>query len=545
MDELEEGYAIGLDLGNTYSCIGVYRNGGVEIIPNRNGDKTTPSIVTIINKYIILTGEDTLDNLVKDYDSSIYAIKRFIGRKYEEIKNEISKENLPFEIVPDRKGKYPLVLIYKNNQKIEFTLEEISSFIIRKMVKNAEIFLNKKVNKLVITVPAYFNDAQRNCTKLAAQLAGVEVLRIINEPTAAALAYGLETVNKDTPNDKEKKILIFDLGGKTFNVTILKISQREEKNFDILSAKEDKFLGGEDFDNKLAYYILEKFCQKMKLSREEIIKERKLIRKLKIYCENIKRVLSSSDDTTLYIKNFYKNNDISEVITRTEFENQYSDIFDKLKKPIEDALIDAKLTKEQIKEIVLAGGSSRIPKVKTFLQEFFNIKPYKRGQDINGRIIYDLINPDEAVVYGATLMAARILKKNIIKDNINFGFGFMDIVPLSLGINVKNKSINPEIRKEGDLMSIIIKRGTKVPCTYIKTFNTSYDNQTGLVILIYEGEHKYTKYNHLLGRIELRNIPKKKKDEIKIEVTFFIDVYGKLTVTAVEQSTGKTIETKI
>ena len=413
------------------------------------------------------------------------------------------------------------------------------------MVKNAEIFLNKKVNKLVITVPAYFNDAQRNCTKLAAQLAGVEVLRIINEPTAAALAYGLETVNKDTPNDKEKKILIFDLGGKTFNVTILKISQREEKNFDILSAKEDKFLGGEDFDNKLAYYILEKFCQKMKLSREEIIKERKLIRKLKIYCENIKRVLSSSDDTTLYIKNFYKNNDISEVITRTEFENQYSDIFDKLKKPIEDALIDAKLTKEQIKEIVLAGGSSRIPKVKTFLQEFFNIKPYKRGQDINGRIIYDLINPDEAVVYGATLMAARILKKNIIKDNINFGFGFMDIVPLSLGINVKNKSINPEIRKEGDLMSIIIKRGTKVPCTYIKTFNTSYDNQTGLVILIYEGEHKYTKYNHLLGRIELRNIPKKKKDEIKIEVTFFIDVYGKLTVTAVEQSTGKTIETKI
>ena len=543
MDGLEEGYALGLDLGTTYSCIGVYRNGGVEIIPNRNGDKTTPSIVTIINKDEILRGEEALGNLVKDYDSSIYAIKRFIGRKYNDsqLKNEITKENFPFKIVADKKGIFPLVLIDKNKQKIEFTLEEISSFVIRKMVDNAEAYLGKKVSKLVITVPANFNDAQRNCTKQAAQLAGIEVLRIINEPTAAALAYGLET-SKDSPGDAEKKILVFDLGGGTFDVTILKISKEGEQNFDILSTKGDKFLGGEDFDNRLADYVLDKFCNKMKIPKEEIHKDRKSMKRLKISCENIKRVLSSSDETTLYIKDFYKNNDILEVVTRNEFEKQCSELFDKLKKPIEDALLDAKLSKEQIKEIVLVGGSSRMPKVKTFLQEFFNIKVNKKGPSTTGTIINDSINPDETVAYGATLMAAKILIK---KDNNLAGFNLMDITPLSLGINVKNTSEDPEIQKEGNMMSVLIKRGLKIPLTNVKTYQTSYDNQTDVDILIFEGEKKYTKYNHVLGKVELRNIPKKKKGEVKIDVKFFIDVNGILTVTAVEQLTGKTIETKI
>ena len=542
MAELEEGYALGLDLGTTYSCIGVYRNGGVEIIPNRNGDKTTPSIVTVLNKDEILRGEEALGNLVKDYESSIYAIKRFIGRKFDDakIKDEISKENFPFKIVEDKNGKYPLVLIDKNKQKIEFTLEEISSFVIRKMVDNAELYLGKKVNKLVITVPANFNDAQRNCTKQAAQLAGVEVLRIINEPTAAALAYGLEYAD---PDEKEKKILVFDLGGGTFDVTILKINQSEDQSFEILSTKGDKFLGGEDFDNKLVEFILDKFCSKMKYSKEEIKKDQKAMKKLKISCENTKRVLSSSDETTLSIKNFYKDSDILEVVTKIDFENQCADLFERLRIPLEDALSDAKLSKEEIKEIVLVGGSSRIPKVKIFLQDYFNIKPNKKGVTTQGgTIINDSINPDETVAYGATLMAAKILIK---KDSNLYGFNLMDITPLSLGINVKNNSKDPEIQKEGHLMSVLIKRGSKIPLTQIKQYETSYDNQEEVGITIYEGEKKYTKYNHVLGKALLTKIPKKKKGEVKINVKFFVDVNGILTVTATEESTGKNIETKI
>ena len=292
MSELQEGYALGLDLGTTYSCIGVYRNGGVEIIPNRNGERTTPSIVTIVDGNTILKGEETLEYLVKNYDSSIYAIKRFIGRDLNDnsVKEEIKFENFPFKIVPGKDGKYPLILVDKDNKKIEFTVEEISSFVIKKMVDSAEAYLGKKVSKLVITVPANFNDAQRLCTKNAAKLAGIEVLRIINEPTAAALAYGIGEKKNETDSGEEKKILVFDLGGGTFDVTILKINDGKEQNFEILSTKGDKFLGGEDFDNKLVDYFLDKFCKNMNESKEKVKKDKKAIKKLKIACENIKRI---------------------------------------------------------------------------------------------------------------------------------------------------------------------------------------------------------------------------------------------------------------
>ena len=278
MDELEDDYAIGLDLGTTFSCIGVYRNGGVEIIPNRNGERTTPSIVTIIDEKNIKVGEDTLEHIVKDYDSSIYNIKKFIGRNYfdKDVQKDIDIENFPFQIIGDKEGKYPLVLVNKNNHKITYTLEEISSFIIKKMVDNAEAYLGKKVNSLVITVPAYFNDSQRKSIKKAAELAGVNVLRIINEPTAAALAYGLEQNIDENQENNEKKILVFHLGGGTFEVTILKIiKKRCQQNFEIISTKGDKFLGGEDFDNKLVEFVLDKFCRKMKESKEEIRKDKK------------------------------------------------------------------------------------------------------------------------------------------------------------------------------------------------------------------------------------------------------------------------------
>ena len=542
MDELP----LGLDLGTTYSCIGVYRNGGVEIIPNRNGEKTTPSIVTILNSDTVLKGEETLNNLVQEYENSIYAIKRFIGRKLidKDVLDEITKENFPFKIVGDESGMRPLIIVDKNGQELSFTLEEISSFIIRKMVDNAEAYLGKKVNKLVITVPANFTDAQRNSTKLAAELARVEVLRIINEPTAAALAYGFESCEKGELNEKEKNILVFDLGGGTFDVTILKFKSSGEQNYDILATKGDKFLGGEDFDNKLVEYILDKFCQKMNESKEEIKKNKKCIKKLKIKCENIKRILSKREETTLFVNNFYNNNNIFEEITRRDFEKICSDLFKRLITPIEDALSDAKLKKEEIDEIILVGGSSRIPKIKTILQDYFNIKRDKNGKVLEKQktIINDSINPDEAVAYGATLMAAKIL----IKDDFKFAkFNLLDITPLSLGVQVMNNSEVPEIRKEGPLMSVIIKRGSKIPASNTETYETAEDYEHTVQITIFEGENKFVKYNHILGVAYLTNLPRKKKGEVKICVKFFIDVNGILTVTATEKETGKFIETTI
>jgi len=533
MSDLQEGYAIGLDLGTTFSCIGVYRNGGVEIIPNSKGDRTTPSIITIINENTILKGEETLEYLIKNYDSSIYAIKRFIGRDFNDwsVKEEIKAENFPFKIVPDKQGKYPLVLVYKDNKEIKFTVEEISSFIIRKMVDNAEAYLGKKISKLVISVPANFNDAQRLCTKNAAKLAGIEVLRIINEPSAAALAYGIGEKKNETKSDEEKKILVFDLGGGTFDVTILRINVGKEQNFEILSTNGNKFLGGEDFDNILVDYFLEKFCKNMKESKEKIKNDKKAIRKLKIACENIKRVLSNNMESTLSITNFYNGNDILYNIERKEFEKICQPLFDRLKLPIDNALSDAKLSRNEISEIILAGGSSRIPKVKSFLKEYFG------GVKIN-----DIINPDEAIAYGATLMAAKILIK---KDDNLKGFNLMDITPLSLGVNIKNNSTDPEIKKEGHIMSVIIKRGSNIPIFYEKIYETTQDYQTYIKILIFEGEKKYTRYNHILGKLEITGIPKKKKGEVKIEVTFFIDVNGILTITAYEKSTGQSIQTKI
>ena len=513
--------ALGLDLGTTFSCIGVYRNGEVEIIPNRNGDRITPSVVTILDNETILKGEETLDYSVKDYDSTIFAIKRFIGREFnnQEVQEDIKKENFPFKIIGDSKGKNPIVEVIKNNEKIQFTLEEISSFVIRKLVDNAEQYLGRPISKLVITVPANFDNAQRNCTKQAALLANIEVLRIINEPTAAALAYGLQDKN-NIPNGK---ILVFDLGGGTFDVTILSINRKNEDNFEIISTNGDKFLGGEDFDNKLVDFCLDNFCRKNEENKNQIIKNKRIIKKLKIYCENIKKVLSEKRSTILNIVNFYNKKDLLQEIKREEFEELCKDLFDRLRIPLDKAIKDARLIAREIKEIVLVGGSTRIPKIKTFLKEYF-------GEDCK---INDSINPDEAVAYGATLMAAKILMTN---DNSLSGFNLMDITPLSLGVAVKNLSTNENILKEGLMMSVIIKRSTKIPANGKDIYYTSSDFQKEARITIYEGEKKYVKYNHKLGEIIVSNLTEKPKGQVKILVKFFIDINGILNVSASELS---------
>ena len=518
---MEESVALGLDLGTTFSCIGVYRNGEVEIIPNRNGDRITPSVVTILDNDTILKGEETLDYLVKNYDSTIFAIKRFIGRDFKDkgVQDDIKKENFPFKIIGDSQGKNPIVEVIKNNEKIHFTLEEISSFIIRKLVDNAENFLGRPISKLVITVPANFDNAQRNCTKQAATLANIEVLRIINEPTAAALAYGLQD-KKNIPNGK---ILVFDLGGGTFDVTILSINILNEDNFEIISTNGDKFLGGEDFDNKLVHFFLDNFCKKNKENKNQILKDKKIIKKLKIYCENIKKCLSEKKTTILNIVNFYNKKDLLQEIKREEFEELCKDLFERLRIPLDKAIKDARLIPRDIKEIVLVGGSTRIPKIKTFLKDYF-------GEDCK---INDSINPDEAVAYGATLMAAKILMTN---DQVLSGFNLMDITPLSLGVAVKNESENENILKEGLLMSVIIKRSSKIPTNGKDTYYTSVDFQKEARITIYEGEKKYVKYNHKLGEIIVSNLTPKPKGKVKILVKLFIDVNGILNVSASELS---------
>ena len=380
MEQLEDQYAIGLDLGTTFSCIGVYRNGGVEIIPNRNGETITPSIVILTNDSKILVGEETTDFLVKNYDSCIYEIKRLIGREYSDSKFQEEKDKLPFKIVRSNQGDYPEVEVQVEGETKKYSPVEISSFIIKKMKENAENYLNKKINNIIITVPAYFNNSQRKLTKQAAELIGLKVLRVINEPTAAALAYGF-----DKKENTKEKILIFDLGGGTFDVSILDLSilsEKDEKNkdnyksFKVLSTSGDTHLGGEDFDNTLVEFFLKKIINdKSKLMKkeeeankwkkeikEQVMKDKQAIKRLKVSCENLKKILSNAESAILRINNFYMNEDISEKITRKEFEEECEPLFRRIEKCLEDALTSANLKKEDINQIILVGGSTRIPK---------------------------------------------------------------------------------------------------------------------------------------------------------------------------------------
>ena len=518
MDELEDEYAIGLDLGTTFSCIGVYRNGGVEIIPNKNGEKTTPSIVIITKDSNILVGEETTDFLVKNYDSCIYEIKRLIGREFMDDKFQEEIKKLPFKIVQSNNGKTPEVEVKTNKGSKTYNPVEISSFIIKHMVQNAEKYLNKKISKLVITVPAYFNNSQRNSTKQAAELLGLKVLRVINEPTAAALSYGFEK-----KQDINEKILVFDLGGGTFDISILSFKKNNNNksnyiSFEVKGVAGDTNLGGEDFDNELVKYIL----KKTKCNEKEIKADKQAMKKLKVSCENIKKILSSSEETTLRIQNFYKNEDINEKITRKEFEDKCGHLFKKIKTSLKDALKKAKLKRVDIHEVILVGGSTKIPKVKEIIKNYFNKSK-----------INDVINPDEAVAFGATLQAERILHN---RDESTKNLHLLDSIPLSLGTNIKNCSKDEYVKNEGDIMDVIIKRGTHIPITETRKYFNAVNNQKIMSLNIYEGEKKYVKYNHLIKETKISGLTPRKMGETVVLVTFDIDINGILTVKAEEQS---------
>ena len=534
--EKYEDLPIGIDLGTTFSCIGVYRNAAVEIIPNEKGDRTTPSVVSFLDGDIYV-GEQTEYKRLKDPKNKIYAVKRIIGRNFDDEEVQEDIRAFSYKIVSDHLGR-PVIEVNSNGIK-RYSPEQIAAKILAKLKQSAESFLGQNIKKVVITVPAYFTERQKQATKNAGEIAGLEVIKIINEPTAASLAYGFGKYNNNfgkllnkknifdeispmtnrsapTPIMEKKKdcqnILVFDLGGGTLDVTLLEL---EEGDITVKSHSGKMHLGGEDFDNQIMQYCINQFRYKtsIDLNKEEYLKQKT---RLKEHCEKAKKKLSQQKEVEIEVESIAKGKDFYLKLSRAKFEDLCKDIFEKCKLPINEVLNDAKCKPQDVDEIVLVGGSTRIPKIQEMLKDYFF------GKELNKRL-----NPDEAVAYGATIEAALQMGK--YSEDV----ALLDVCPFSLGIAVVNRQ---DDKVEDMLMSKVIKRGSKLPCKKMEIFNPAEDYQKSILFRVYEGENQYVKNNYLLGKFRLVNLPMKPKNEVDFEVTFDLDEDSILTVTAVEKN---------